>query len=203
MTVQPNGTSKSDAEDATYDDLPDDPDDTPRGEYLLNDEYSFSTSIVHYDSEADSLHAAMERKIDADSPEKAGHSRVPGVDCNVDDHIAVTSTGAFVGNAEQFNHQRREFEKRPASLQQTRTRGGHLPFHRIGDRFGRWSDGYLHQCPQESVTEAHRHGCTHIAFEDLEQIRERLSDGEKCQQWAFRELQEQDRKQGETGWHRG
>jgi len=174
-------------------DLPDDLEGTPHGEYLLNEDYSFSTSTVHYDSEADEfyLHAAMERKVDASSPEKAEDSRVLGVDCNVDDHIAVTSTGRFVGNADYLNHQRREFESRRASLQQTGTRSAHLTYHRIGDRFGRWSEDYLHRCSTEIVSEAERHGCTHIAFEDLEQIRERISDGKKFQQWAFRELQEQ------------
>ena len=174
-------------------DLPDDPDGTPHGEYLLNDDYSFSTSTVHYDSETDEfyLHAAMERELDVACPEKAEHSKVLGVDCNVDDHIAVTSTGAFVGNADFLNHQRREFEKRRASLQQTGTRSAHLTFQRIGDRFGRWSEDYLHHCSQELVAEAHRHGCTHIAFENLEQIRARISDDKKFQQWAFRELQEQ------------
>jgi putative transposase len=173
--------------------LPDNPENTPHGQYLLNDDYDFSTSTVHYDSEADEfyLHAAMERELDASSPEKAQDSRVLGVDCNVDDHIAATSTGRFVGNADYLNHQRREFEKRRASLQQTGTRSAHLTYHRIGDRFGRWSNDYLHQCSKQLVAEAQRHGCTHIAFEDLEQIRDRISDGKKFQQWAFRKLQEQ------------
>jgi IS605 OrfB family transposase len=174
-------------------DLPSDPDGTPHGAYLLNDDYSFSTSTVHYDSERDEfyLHAVMERELDGASPEKAEHSRVLGVDCNVDDHIAVTSTGAFIGNADFLNHQRREFENRRASLQQTGTRSAHLTYHRIGDRFGRWSEDYLHRCSKELVAEAECNGCTHIAFEDLEQIRERISDGKKFQQWAFRALQEQ------------
>jgi putative transposase len=174
-------------------DLPDDPEGTPHGAYLLNDDYDFSTSTVHYDSEADKfyLHAAMEREIDASSPEKAEDSKVLGVDCNVDDHIAVTSTGRFVGNADYLNHQRREFEKRRANFQQTGTRSAHLTYHSIADRFGRWSEDYLHRCSKKIVAEAERHGCTHIAFEDLEQIRERISDGKKFQQWAFRELQEQ------------
>ncbi|AQL42245.1 transposase [Halorientalis sp. IM1011] len=174
-------------------DLPDNPEGTPHGEYLLNEKYSFSTSTVHYDSDADEfyLHAAMEQELDASSPEKAEDSRVLGVDCNVADHIAVTSTGRFVGNADYLNHQRREFEKRRASLQQTGTRSAHLTYQRIGDRFGRWSRDYLHRCSKELVAEAERHGCTHIAFEDLAQIRERISDGKKFQQWAFRELQEQ------------
>ncbi|MBX0297244.1 RNA-guided endonuclease InsQ/TnpB family protein [Haloarcula nitratireducens] len=178
--------------DCDYD-LPDDPEGTPHGEYLLNEDYSFATSTVHYDSESDEfyLHATMERELDASSPEKAEDSNVLGVDCNVDDHIAVTSTGQFIGNADYLNHQRREFEKRRASLQQTGTRSAHLTYQRIGDRFGRWSDDYLHRCSKEIVAEAQRHGCTHIAFEDLAQIRARISDGKKFQQWAFRELQEQ------------
>jgi len=44
---------------------------------------------------------------------------------------------------------------------------------------------------QRNRCRSQAHGCTHIAFEDLEQIRERISDGKKFQQWAFRELQEQ------------
>ena len=174
-------------------DLPENPEGTPHGEYLLADDYSFSTSTVHYDSETDEfyLHAAMEKEIDVSSPEKATDSKVLGVDCNVDDHIAVTSTGRFIGNADYLNHQRCEFEKRRASLQQTGTHSAHNTFQRIGDRFGRWSDDYLHQCSKELVAEAKQHGCTHIAFEDLEQIREHISDGKKFQQWAFNALQKQ------------
>ncbi len=180
-------------------DLPDDPAGTPHGEYLLNDDYSFSTSTVHYDSEADEfyLHAVMKCELDVDRPEKAEHSKGLGVDCNVDDHVAVTSTGTFVGNADFLNHNRREFEKRRGRLQQTGTRSAHLTFQRIGDRFGRWSEDYLHQCSKELVAEAQRHGCTHIAFEDLEQIRNRISDAKKFQQWAFRELQQQTKHKAE------
>jgi transposase, IS605 OrfB family, central region len=174
-------------------DLPDNPEGTPHDEYLLNDDYSFSTSTVQYDSDADEfyLHAAMEKVVGADSPEKAEDSKVLGVDCNVDDHIAVTSTGQFIGNADYLNHKRREFEKRRANLQQTGTRSAHLTFQRIGDKFGRWSEDYLHQCSKALVEEAERHGCTHITFEDLEQIRERISDNKKFQQWAFNTLQTQ------------
>ncbi|MFB6117516.1 hypothetical protein [Halosegnis sp.] len=57
-------------------DLPDEADGTPHDEYLLNKDYSFSTSTVHYDSEADEfyLHAVMERELDVSRPEKAEHS---------------------------------------------------------------------------------------------------------------------------------
>jgi len=63
----------------------------------------------------------MERDLDVASPERAEDSRVLGVGCNVDDHIAVTSTGRFVGNADYLNHQRREFEQRRATLQPRRS----------------------------------------------------------------------------------
>ena len=174
-------------------DLPDNPDDSPHSEYLLNEDYSFSTSTVHYDSEADEfyLHAAMEWKTDINTPEKAEDSNVLGVDCNVDDYIAVTSTGRFVGNADYLNHTRREYQNRRASLQQTGTRSAHLTCQRIGNSFGRWSEDYLHQSSKAIVVEARRHECTHVAFENLEQIRERISDGKKFQQWAFNELQRQ------------
>jgi len=180
-------------------DLPDNPEGTPHGKYLLNDEYSFSTSTVHYDGEADEfyLHAVMEWTVDADRPEKAEDANVLGVDCNVDDHIAVTSTGRFVGNADLLNHKRREFEQRRGDLQQTGTRSAHLTFHRISDCFGRWSEDYLHRCSKEIVTEAQQHDCTHIAFEDLAQIRDRISDDKKFQQWAFGELQEQVKNKAE------
>lgn len=133
----------------------------------------------------------MKQEFDVESPEKAEDSKVLGVDCNVDDHIAVTSTGKFVGNADYLNHQRREFEKRRASLQQMGTRSAHLTYQRIGDRFGRWSRDSLHRVSKEIVQEACRHDCTHIAFENLERIREHISDSKKFQQWAFNAVQTQ------------
>ena len=133
----------------------------------------------------------MEREFDTSGPERAEDLRALGVDCNVDDHIAVTSTTQFIGNADYLNHQRRELEDRRASLQQTGTRSAHLTHQRIGDEFRRWSEDYLHRCSKEILAEANQHGCTHTAFEDLEQIRERISDGKKFQQWAFNELQQQ------------
>ncbi|WP_226021888.1 RNA-guided endonuclease InsQ/TnpB family protein [Halomicrobium salinisoli] len=173
--------------------LPETTEGTPHDDYLLNDDYDFSTSTVHYDSEAGEfyLNAVMKRTVDDASPEKAEDANVLGVDCNVDDHIAVTSTGRFLGNADYLNHQRREFEKRRANLQQTGTRSAHLTYQRIGDRFGRWSRDYLHRVSKEIVGEARRHDCTHIAFEALDGIREEISTCAKFQQWAFNALQRQ------------
>ncbi|MFB6299353.1 MAG: IS200/IS605 family accessory protein TnpB-related protein [Halobacteriales archaeon] len=53
------------------------------------------------------------------------------------------------------------------------------------------------RCSKAIVTEAKRLDCTHIVFEDLEQIRDRINDDKKLQQWAFRELQRQTKSKAE------
>ncbi|TKX68532.1 RNA-guided endonuclease TnpB family protein, partial [Halorubrum sp. GN11GM_10-3_MGM] len=68
------------------------------------------------------------------------------------------------------------------------TRSAHLTIQSIGDRFANWSENYLHHVSKEVVTEAVAHGCETIILEDLENLRERMSDLSKFQQWAFREL---------------
>ena len=52
----------------------------------------------------------------------------------------------------------------------------------MGDRFGNWSEDYLHRVALAVVLEARRHDCGGIAVENLKQIRERISDGKKFQQ---------------------
>ena len=49
----------------------------------------------------------------------------------------------------------------------------------------------MHRCSKELVEEVQQHDCTHVTFEDLELIRERISDGKEFQQCAFNELQRQ------------
>ncbi|SDJ94741.1 transposase, IS605 OrfB family, central region [Halovenus aranensis] len=89
------------------------------------------------------------------------------------------------------NHKRREYERQRARLQQKGTRSAHLTIQSIGDTFANWSEDFLHHASKELVTEAVSHGCTTIVFEDLENIRERISDASKFQQWAFNELKRQ------------
>jgi hypothetical protein len=120
--------------------LPDDPGVTPIGEYLLNEDYEFRTSTLQYDHETESfyLHARMRRSTDdeqstTDSSDTE-HRTVLGVDLNVDGSLAVTSTGAFVGNADEMNHRRREFEQTRGSMQQTGTRSAHLSIQSMDDR---------------------------------------------------------------------
>ena len=172
--------------------LPDDSEGTPIGEYLLNEDYEFRMSTLQYDRHAESfyLHARMRRTTDEQStaPSDAKHRTVLGVDLNVDGSLAVTSTGAFIGNADEMNHQRREFEKTRGSMQQTGTRSAHLSMQSMDDREHRWMQDELHRASNQILEEARDHGCTHVAFENLTGIRKRMAGAKRFHAWAFRRL---------------
>ncbi len=87
---------------------------------------------------------------------------VLGVDLNVDGYVAVTSTGAFLGNADYLNHRRDEYERRRGNLQRAGTRSAHLTIKSIGSRFARWSVDYLHRISKALVQEAIENECQSI-----------------------------------------
>ncbi|RLM50122.1 RNA-guided endonuclease TnpB family protein [Halorubrum sp. Atlit-28R] len=177
--------------------LPDDPVGTPIDKYLRNEDYEFRMSTLQYDRPTESfyLHARM-RRTERDEFERSTaasdtkHRTVLGVDLNVDGSLAVTSTGSFIGNADEMNHRRREFEKTRGSMQQTGTRSAHLSIQSIDDREHRWMRDELHCASNQILDEARDHGCTHIAFEDLTDIRDRLARAKRFHVWAFRRLYE-------------
>jgi hypothetical protein len=82
--------------------LPDDPEGTPIGEYLLNEDYEFRMSTLQYDRSTESfyLHARMRRTTDeqeqSTTPSDATHRTVLGVDLNVDGSLATSPLGADV-----------------------------------------------------------------------------------------------------------
>ncbi len=174
--------------------IPDDSEGTPIGEYLLNEDYEFRMSTLQYDRASESfyLHARMRRTTDeqgqSTTPSAAKHRTVLGVDLNVDGSLAVTSTGAFIGNADEVNHRRREFEKTRGSMQQTGTRSAHLSIQSMKDREHRWMQDELHRASNRILEEALDHGCTHIAFENLTDIRNRMAGAKRFHAWAFRRL---------------
>ena len=173
--------------------IPDNPDDTPIGKYLLNEDYEFRMSTLQYDRPTESfyLHARM-RRTESDKQSTTGsdaeHRTVLGVDLNVDGSLAVTSTGAFVGNADEMTHRRREFEKTRGSMQQTGTRSAHLSIQSMTDREHRWMQDELHQASNRILDEARDHDCTHVAFENLTDIRKRMAGAKRFHAWAFRRL---------------
>ena len=176
--------------------IPDDPEETPIGEYLLNEDYEFRMSTLQYDCSTDSfyLHARMRHTTDEHQStagsSDAKHRTVLGVDLNVDGSLAVTSTGAFIGNADEMNHRRREFEKTRGSMQQAGTRSAHLSIQSMDDREHRWIQNELHRTSNHILDEARDHGCTHVAFENLTDIRDRMAGAKRFHAWAFRRLYE-------------
>jgi IS605 OrfB family transposase len=175
--------------------LPDDAERTPIGEYLLNEDYEFRMSTLQYDRQTESfyLHARMRRTTDEQeqsttSSSDAKHRTVLGVDLNVDGSLAVTSTGAFIGNADEMNHRRREFEKTRGSMQQAGTRSAHLSIQSMNDREHRWMQYELHRTANRILDEARDHDCTHITFENLTDIRDRMVGAKRFHAWAFRRL---------------
>ncbi|MFC7228727.1 transposase [Salinirubellus salinus] len=174
--------------------LPAEAEETPIGEYLLNEDYEFRMSTLQYDRSTESfyLHARMRRTSEQEQSttpsEDAKHRTVLGVDLNVDGSLAVTSTGAFVGNADEMNHRRREYEKTRGSMQQAGTRSAHLSIQSMNDREHRWMQDELHRASNKILEEAHAHDCTHVAFENLTDIRKRMAGAKRFHAWTFRRL---------------
>jgi len=193
--------------------LPDDSEGTPIGGYLLNEDYEFRMSTLQCDRPTESfyLHARMRRTTDEtersttdssdvhQTPSDAAHQNVSrsedtkhrtvlGVDLNVDGSLAVTSTGAFVVNADEMNHRRREFEKTRGWMQQAGTRSAHLSIQSMNDREHRWMQDELQRASNRILEEARDHDCTHIAFENLTGIRDRMAGAKRFHAWTLRRL---------------
>jgi len=169
--------------------MPVNEDGTPFEDYWTDD-WEKREATLHKRDGTYYLHVAVKKEVEPDScDDESENGVVLGVDLNVDGYLAVTSTGAFLGNADYLNHCRDEYERRRGNLQQTGTRSAHLTIRSIGDQFARRSADYLHRISKAIVREAVENDCTAIAFENLKHIRERISNASKFQQWAFRELQ--------------
>jgi IS605 OrfB family transposase len=169
--------------------FPEDTDRTPFETYWEDDDWQKSSATLHKRDGTYYLHVTCKQEPDTE-PSTVENGTVLGVDLNVDGYLAVTSTGAFLGNADFLNHKRDGYERKRGNLQQVGTRSAHLTIESIGDRFANWSMDYLHRLALAIVFEARRNNCGGIAFENLKQVRARISNGKKFQQWAFRELQE-------------
>ena len=162
---------------------------TPFEDYWTDD-WDKGEATLHKRDGTYYLHVAVKKEVEPDSSdEESEYGVVLGVDLNVDGYLAVTSTGAFFGNADYLNHKRDQYERRRGNLQQTGTRSAHLTIKHIGSRFARWSADYRHRVSKALVREAVDNGYTAIAFENLKHIRKRILNASKFQQWAFRELQ--------------
>jgi IS605 OrfB family transposase len=170
--------------------LPDEQRDTPHSAYLFNDDYDVKGATLHYDAVEDCfyLHVRTKPAVENNDAEQgdAKHVSVLGVDLGIT-NIATTSTGQFWSGGE-LNHWHREYEKRRGDLQQVGTRWAHENVQRVGRKqTGRFKQ-ILHTISNELVEEALENDCTHIVFERLNGIRERLPYAKAVHKWAFHRL---------------
>ncbi|MDZ7746879.1 MAG: transposase [Halobacteriales archaeon] len=166
--------------------LPDDS-ETPPTKYVANEDYEFRMAHLQYRDGDWYLHASM-RKVEEDTEPDTEHRTVLGVDLGVN-NLAVASTGTF-WSADEFNHWRREYEKRRGSLQQCGSRARPREHRtRRSEREGRF-EIYLHTVANELIEEAVENECSHIVFEDLTHIRENIPEATWQHVWAFRRLYE-------------
>jgi transposase, IS605 OrfB family, central region len=177
--------------------LPKDIAGTPYERYVLDSDWSFTTSKLVYDGHRFHLHAVLTRTYTEDSvsdmdsdTHSENRTRVLGVDLNVKGYSAVTSAGGFHGNADHLNHRREQYEALRGELQETGTRSAHLRLQQRSSHEGNWFDQYAHDVANSVVADAVRVGATHVAVEDLTRIRKRISNQPEYQQWLFRRIQE-------------
>jgi IS605 OrfB family transposase len=169
--------------------LPDKGRDTPHAEHLFSDEYETTGAELHYSDGNWMLHVHTKTEGEPDTPEESTpeNGTVLGVDLGVN-NLAVASTGTF-WTGDEFDHWRREYEKRRGDLQACGSRWAHENMQAVGRKEEGRFKHTLHRISNELVADARDHGCTVIAFEDLTDIRERTgaSWGHK---WAFNRLYE-------------
>jgi putative transposase len=170
--------------------LPDDNRDTPHSRYLDNDEYEVTGAELHLRDGEWFLHLRTKAEMESDTPEQVTteHSTVLGVDLGVN-QLAVTSTGTF-WSGHEFDHWRREYEKRRASLQQCGSRHAHENIQAVGRKETGRFKMMLHRIANGIIEEAVENGCPVIAFEELTGIRDRLSAASWGHKWAFERLYE-------------
>jgi IS605 OrfB family transposase len=167
--------------------LPEKDSDTPHADYFFSEEYETTGAELHYTNGNWMLHIHCKKEVTSDTSEQAPpeNGTVLGVDLGVT-NLAVASTGTF-WTGDEFDHWRREYEKRRGDLQQHGTRWAHENIQSVGRKENGRFTMTLHRISNELVAEARAHGCSVIAFEDLTDIRERTgaSWGHK---WAFNRL---------------
>jgi len=164
--------------------LPED-EDGYQQQFLRSDSWTLTESTLTIRDGSFYLHLGFSRPV-SKTDSTAADGTVLGVDLGVD-NIAVTSTAQFFSGAE-LNHRRREFERIRGQLQQTGTRSARRTLRSMGGREQRHARERLHRIANEIVAEAHQYGCTVIAFENLDGIRDRIPNAGFFHRWAFRRL---------------
>ena len=159
-----------------------DADDTPQTRYFENDEWDWKTATLTIEDGTFYLNVTCE--LDEDEKLETENGTVLGADLNVTGPFIATSTGKFIGNADELNHWRNEYEKHRGALEECGTYSAHQAIGSIGSRFARWSEQWLYGNVKKLVDHAVERDADGIIFEDLSGIHEQISNDKKFQQWA-------------------
>ena len=85
------------------------PDDSIQAEYMESGEWDKKGAKLRYDRQTDTYYLHVTVVQERDDPQQEAEGRIVlGVDRNVDGYLAVTSSGAFIGNADYLNHKRHQ-----------------------------------------------------------------------------------------------
>ncbi|KTG30717.1 RNA-guided endonuclease InsQ/TnpB family protein, partial [Haloferax profundi] len=166
--------------------LPED-DDGYQYQFLNDDEWSVTESTLTARDGDYFLHLGFRKPNPFDKDESPAEDRtVLGVDLGIE-HLAVTSTAHFE-SGKKLVHDHEQFEHVRGRLQQAGTQSAHRTLVGRDDREERYSRDKLHRVSNAIVEEAIEHECSHIVFEDLSYIRDRMPNAKKFHQWAHRKL---------------
>ena len=155
-------------------------------QFLQADSWEPSQSTLHYRDGEWYLHLGFRKpKLDGEG-ETTENGTVLGVDLGVN-QIAVTSTARFF-SAGELNHNRREFERTRAGLQQTDSRSARRTLESLSGREREYIKHVLHSVANSIIDEAIQHDCVGIVFEQLDGIRDRLPNAAWHSAWVFNQL---------------
>jgi len=158
--------------------------ENPQEWYFENDEWEWTTATLTRDGGEFYLNVTCEKQV-SEEELQTENGMVLGVDLNVTGPFIATSTGEFIGSVDELNHWRNEYEKTRGNIQECGTQSAHRTLKLVGGTFANKSEEWLHKRANELVQHAVEHGVDGIVFEDLDGIREQMSDDKKFQQWAF------------------
>jgi putative transposase len=161
------------------------PDHGYQSQYLDDDRWEPAKSTLHYQDGEFHLHLGFRRpRPEVDLPTE--DATVLGVSLGVE-NLAVTSTARFFSGTE-LTHRHAEFTDLRDDLRETNTRSARRTLRQANERIKNFTRNTLHEIAGEIVSEAEAHGCSVVAFGELEGVQEMLEKATPFHGRAFERL---------------
>ncbi len=161
------------------------PDGGYQSQYLNDERWEPAKSTLHYRDGNFNLHLGFRRpRPEVELPTE--DATVLGVSLDVE-NLAVTSTARFFAGGE-LAHRHAEFADLRADLRETNTRSARRTLRRASERMENFTRNALHKVAGGIVSEAEEHGCSVIAFGELEGVQEMLEEATAFHRRTFERL---------------